>query len=68
MKAVLEFTLPEEREDHELALKGAHYKSVIDQVFGWIRKKEKYDDTMIEVQFELLSELRDFVAEELNNE
>ena len=68
MKAILEFNLPEDREDHELALKGSHYKYVIDQVFGWIRKKEKYSGDLTEVEYKLLEEMREFVAQELNDE
>lgn len=66
MKALLEFSLPEEREDHELALNGFHYKSVIDEIFTWIRQQEKYNETLTEDQRSLLESLREFVAGELN--
>ena len=44
MRALLEFTLPEDSEEHELALKGSHYKSVIDDLDNWLRNMAKHED------------------------
>ena len=50
--AKLEFQLPEEREDFSNALKGSHYKSVIDELFNYLRQKTKYEDqTDINIEF-----------------
>lgn len=65
MKAILEFELPQESEEHNLALNGGLYKSIIDDTFSWIRKKEKYDETLTEDQYKILDELREFIANEL---
>lgn len=44
MKAILEFNLPEDREEFELAQNGWKYKSVVDALFSWLRAKYKYED------------------------
>ena len=42
MKATLEFSLPEEDLEHEMALKGSAYHSVIEELWSWLRSLEKY--------------------------
>lgn len=37
MKATLSFSLPEEREEHELALKGPKLQYAIDELRQWFR-------------------------------
>lgn len=44
MKANLEFQLPEEREDFDLALNGYKYKLAMDDYDGWLRGLDKYGD------------------------
>lgn len=62
MKAILEFELPQESEEHQLALNGWKYKSIIDDIFAKIRHMDKYEDKdSIE-----LDELRSFISEKLN--
>jgi hypothetical protein len=43
MKAVLEFTLPEEREEHETALNGPKYRAVLSDLSQFLRSKLKYE-------------------------
>jgi len=43
MKAVLEFVLPEEREEYEMATDGVKYYIVLFELLGWLRQQWKYD-------------------------
>lgn len=67
MKAILEFSLPEESGEHELALLGNHYKNVIDETFTWIRTKTKYGE-LKESEYALLEELREHIIITLNQD
>lgn len=50
MKVILEFTLPEEQHDFDLAIKGHHYLSVIQDLDDWLRTMVKYtDETQIDI-------------------
>lgn len=40
--ATLTFQLPEESEEHQLALDGVKYKMVIDEFNNWLRELEKH--------------------------
>lgn len=44
MKVVLEFNLPEDREEYDYALDGILYSIVIDDLDNWLRAKHKYED------------------------
>jgi hypothetical protein len=44
MKAILEFTLPEEREEHEMALNGCRYKIALEEMFNYFRQRLKYEE------------------------
>ena len=44
MRAVLEFQLPEEREDFEIATDGWRYRGVISDVLNQLRSKIKYTE------------------------
>lgn len=44
MKATLEFDLPEEREEHKLALDGGKWMSAIHELDEWMRTTEKHTD------------------------
>jgi hypothetical protein len=44
MKAIIEFNLPEETQEHKDALNGWKYKSIIKDIFTELRKKRKYAD------------------------
>jgi hypothetical protein len=45
MKAILEFNLPEEEDEHDTAMKGLRYRSVIDHTMELIRNKLKHGHT-----------------------
>lgn len=64
MKAILEFQLPEESQEHKIALEGQKYASATESMFNWIRSKQKYRDLTIE-EHNLLDELRQFLVSEL---
>jgi hypothetical protein len=42
MKAILEFNLPEDRDDHELAINAGKYYSIIWDIDQFLRNKTKY--------------------------
>ncbi len=44
MKAILEFSLPEDREEFNLAQKGAMYKALLDDTRSILRNYRKYHD------------------------
>lgn len=51
MKAVLEFNLPEEKEEHNLALNGLKYKNQLDDIWQILfrpRHKYGYNDKEID--------------------
>lgn len=48
MKATLEFNLPEEQEEHELALNGHKYKIAVEEIWNQVFRpyyKHGYDDS-----------------------
>lgn len=67
MKVILEFNLPEDKEDHKHALKGFEYQLAICDIFEVLRQKRKYDDTLTEDQYKLLEELREKFVDVLND-
>jgi hypothetical protein len=44
MKAILEFTLPEEAEEHRHAVNGTRYLSAIEQIRSGFRLRAKYTE------------------------
>ena len=50
MKAILEFTLPEEQDDHEVAVNGMKYLCVLQEFDNWLRAELKYNGAGREVQ------------------
>jgi len=61
-KAILEFDLPTESIEHYDALKGSHYRCIIEETLNLIRNKLKYGNLQKE-QEELLEEIRDSINE-----
>lgn len=59
MKGILEFNLPEDSEDFELAKHGWKYKALLDDFYNYLRSKSKYEDieslTIEEIREELLA-------------
>lgn len=59
MKAILEFNLPEEREEFELASNAAQYSIVLDDLDEFLRRKLKYEsETYSEEQLGIYEEVR----------
>lgn len=50
MKAILEFTLPEEQANHEDALNGGSYKAILQDMDNHLRSLIKYGDLSEELQ------------------
>lgn len=44
MKAILEFNLPEESNEFELAQKGIDYSIILSELDNWLRNKLKYEE------------------------
>ena len=44
MKAILEFNLPEERDEHTLAVKAPNMYGALWDIDQWLRAKIKYED------------------------
>jgi hypothetical protein len=44
MKGILEFQLPEDREDFAIAQKGWTYKHKVDEICDLLRRYEKYEE------------------------
>jgi hypothetical protein len=65
MKAILEFNLPEEQEEHRLALNGCKYNCVIIDTLNHIRSKLKYQNLPTKTQ-KIYEELREFILSELD--
>ncbi len=65
MKAILEFNLPEESEDHHFALEGVSYYLVVEAVLSELRCKLKYEEHP-EAKDQAYEEIRNFIINELN--
>lgn len=63
MKAILEFNLPEERDEFETAHKASSYRYVLAEFDNHLRKILKYDDSVSDEVRKVLQELRDTLNE-----
>ena len=64
MKAILEFTLPEEQHEHQDALQGSEWKWAFDDVSNYLRNESKHVDHSAE-EYRLLDAIRERMAETL---
>lgn len=67
MRGILEFNLPEESQEFEIATKGHAYKDVLWDLDQWLRGLVKYGDISPEkarVYDEVRGKLRDLLNEE----
>ena len=55
MKAILEFNLPEDRDDFVVATKARNYKEALGDIHAYMRQLDKYSDKEVVN----ISELRD---------
>lgn len=44
MKAILEFLLPDEKDEYDLAINGSKYAIIWEDLQEWLRQKYKYDN------------------------
>ena len=58
MKAILEFNLPEDKVDFDLALQGSDWKHVCWEMDQLLRKRVKYDEGLTEEQLEVYEDMR----------
>ena len=66
MKAILEFTLPEDEQDFEDATDGREWHGVVEDVFDHIRRKLKYGIDVPQMVVVELEELRQMMQDELD--
>lgn len=65
--ATLRFRLPEQREDHQLAMEGWRWKRVVEVLDQHLRTKIKYSDASNE-QIAAYADARRLLTEELDDE
>jgi hypothetical protein len=69
MKAILEFNLPDDREDFELASNAMKFWSVIYQLDQDLRSKTKYaPDDLPQDKYDAYEEVRELLHEFMRNE
>ena len=61
MKAILEFNLPEDKEDFDFATNGINYYSALCEFDNWLRSEYKYNGN--ESMFEVRKKLNEFINE-----
>jgi hypothetical protein len=59
MKAILEFSLPEDQPEFNTALQGGDWKHVCWEMEQYLRKKVKYDNSLSEEQHEVYEDMRE---------
>ena len=59
MKATLEFNLPEDKVDFDLALQGSDWKHVCWEMDQLLRKRIKYDESLSEEQLRVYEGVRE---------
>ena len=62
MKAILEFDLPEESPEHQAAINGTKYSSIITELLEYIRSELKYKEPN-EERTKILEKLRSIIHE-----
>lgn len=68
MKAMLEFNLPEEEEEFALAVDGAKYSAIVDEIKGMVRsiwKYEELDNKTYEVVDRIYESIFDIISDHL---
>ena len=59
MKAILEFNLPEEKDEYNFANNGINYYSALVEFDNWLRSEYKYNGN--EAMFEVRKKLNEFI-------
>lgn len=47
MKAILEFNLPEDQSEYDLAINGIKYYSALSDIREWLRRRLKYESELM---------------------
>jgi hypothetical protein len=69
MKAILEFNLPDDQYEYNLARDAWRFKSVLIDMDNWLRNKVKYqEDVLSEDEYKAYCECRDKLTEMINEE
>ena len=61
MKAILEFNLPEDKDEFDFATNGINYYSALCEFDNWLRSEYKYNGN--EPMFEVRKKLNEFINE-----
>lgn len=67
MKAILEFNLPDDQPEFDLANKGSDYYSVLWEMDQWLRSQIKYNDSLTNEQYEVYEKCREQLREFMND-
>jgi hypothetical protein len=59
MKAILEFSLPEDQPEFNNAIKGGDWKHVCWEMDQYLRKRIKYDESLSEEQLRVYESVRE---------
>lgn len=63
MIATLEFNLPDETEEYQMAYHGSDYKYILDEVDGYLRNKVKHaNESASHEKIEAYQEMRDMIS------
>lgn len=65
MKAILEFNLPDDKEEYEMTVSAMKYFTVIWEMKQELRKKIKYSE-LSEAEYEAYEKIQEFFVELLN--
>lgn len=68
MKRILEFNIPEDIEEYEIAVRGNLYKRLWIELEGFLRKKRKYEDQESILIDDLVKEMVNLEREYLQGE
>jgi hypothetical protein len=69
MKAILEFNLPDDEYEYNLARDAWRFKSVLIDMDNWLRNKVKYqEDVLSEDEYKAYCECRDKFTQLINEE
>lgn len=66
MKATLEFTLPEDADDHYTCINAQRYRSAVCAVYEWMRHKRKHAE-LSDVEAKLVEDLWRTMLEEVED-
>jgi|LakMenE01Jun11ns_1017448.scaffolds.fasta_scaffold9342782_1 hypothetical protein len=66
MKAILEFNLPEDKDDFEVAQQGWQWKLIVSDLLDFLRSETKYKDHTAE-EYAVFDLIRDRLSDEIRD-